>query len=221
MIVTTRVVSGDFGDDNRLHVALTRALRSDGGSPEAAVALMGKVAQEQIWSRLLRGRSGHHFKSFTEYVSLPLTQGGLGMPAQDVMALLAVRTELERRPGVSVRDRELADYREAIRTALATEIPVAPQHGEIGRGRSAPDRERATLSIHNDTHTGILARLKRDDPDLADAVVRGEITANAAARQKGWRPPRIELRDPTMVAARIREHFNREQINNLITLLTR
>ena len=45
--------------------------------------------------------------------------------------------------------------------------------------------------------------------DLADAVVRGEVTANAAARQKGWRPPRIELRDPTVVAARIREHFSR------------
>ena len=44
--------------------------------------------------------------------------------------------------------------------------------------------------------------------DLADAVVRGEVTANAAARQKGWRPPRIELRDPTVVAARIREHFS-------------
>ena len=44
--------------------------------------------------------------------------------------------------------------------------------------------------------------------DLADAVVRGQVTAYAAARQKGWRPPRIELRDPTVVAARIREHFS-------------
>jgi hypothetical protein len=55
--------------------------------------------------------------------------------------------------------------------------------------------------------------------DLADAVARGEVTANAAARQKGWRPPRIELRDPTVVAARIREHFSREQIDLLIALL--
>jgi len=56
--------------------------------------------------------------------------------------------------------------------------------------------------------------------DLADAVVRGEVTANAAARQKGWRPPRIELRDPTVVAARIREHFSREQIDLLIALFS-
>ena len=56
--------------------------------------------------------------------------------------------------------------------------------------------------------------------DLADAVVRGKVTANAAAQQKGWRPPRIELRDPTVVAARIREHFSREQIDLLIALLS-
>jgi hypothetical protein len=42
------------------------------------------------------------FTSLTEYVS-PLAQGGgLGMPAQDVMALLAVRTELERPARLSV-----------------------------------------------------------------------------------------------------------------------
>jgi hypothetical protein len=51
-------------------------------------------------------------------------------------------------------------------------------------------------------------------------VVRGEGTANAAARQKGWRPPHIELRDPTVVAARIREHFSREQIDLLIALFS-
>jgi hypothetical protein len=57
--------------------------------------------------------------------------------------------------------------------------------------------------------------------DLAGAVVRREVTANAAARQKGWRPPRIELGDPTVVAARIREHFSREQIDLLIALLAK
>ena len=106
-------------------------------------------------------------------------------------------------PAVSDRDRELADYREAIRKALATEIPVAPKPGEMGRGRTASNRDGATISNQANTGTSILARLKRDDPDLADAVVRGAVTANAAARQKGCRSPRIELRDPTVVAARI------------------
>jgi hypothetical protein len=59
-------------------------------------------------------------------------------------------------------------------------------------------------AVHHKVWAGFgSSRLKRDDPDLADAVVRGDVTADAAARQKGWRPPRIELRDPTVVAARI------------------
>jgi hypothetical protein len=40
-----------------------------------------------------------------------------------------------------------------------------------------------------------LARLRRDDPELAARVERGEITANAAAVDKGWRQPRTPYGD--------------------------
>jgi len=45
-----------------------------------------------------------------------------------------------------------------------------------------------------------IRRLKRDDPDLAKQVIAGEVTANAAAREKGWRKPRIVLSTPERVA---------------------
>jgi hypothetical protein len=32
-----------------------------------------------------------------------------------------------------------------------------------------------------------MRRLRRDDPELAERVARGELTANAAAVEKGWR----------------------------------
>jgi hypothetical protein len=70
------------------------------------------------------------------------------------------------------------------------------------------------------THDGIVARLKRDDPQLAESVVRGEVTANAAARSKGWRHPRVELRNPRTVAERIKSAFTPEQIAQLISALT-
>jgi hypothetical protein len=38
-----------------------------------------------------------------------------------------------------------------------------------------------------DTVAYVKARLRRDDPDLAARVERGELTANAAAVAKGWR----------------------------------
>jgi hypothetical protein len=40
-----------------------------------------------------------------------------------------------------------------------------------------------------------LARLRRDDPELAARVERGELTANAAAVDKGWRQPRTPYGD--------------------------
>ena len=63
---------------------------------------------------------------------------------------------------------------------LDGDIPVAAAHGEIGNGR-----ERGTFSTVGkpDTADKVTARLKRDDPALADRVVRGEVSPNAAARE--------------------------------------
>ena len=64
------------------------------------------------------------------------------------------------------------------------EVPVARE--SAGRPASNPGGTRIT---QNDglTSDSILARLKRDNPDLAQQVINGEITANAAARIMGWR----------------------------------
>lgn len=57
------------------------------------------------------------------------------------------------------------------------EVPVAPKHGEVGNGRSRASGTTSTGSTER--ADGILARLKRDNPDLARRVIDGEITANA------------------------------------------
>ena len=40
-----------------------------------------------------------------------------------------------------------------------------------------------------------LVRLRRDDPETAARVKRGELSANAAAIQKGWRKPRTAYQE--------------------------
>jgi hypothetical protein len=161
--VLERTVASDLGNDEMIHVALTRALRSDGGSPEAAIALLGKVAKERTWQHLSHRQRGP-FTSFTEYVWAPLDQGGLGLPRQDVMALLAIRTELERRPGVSDRDRELADYREAIRRELTDDVPEAEKDSRGGDRRSKEFQNSGTvLKPPRDSAASFVSRLKRDD----------------------------------------------------------
>jgi hypothetical protein len=67
----------------------------------------------------------------------------------------------------------------------------------------------------------ITARLKRDDPELAERVVRGEVTPNAAAREKGWRKPRIVLSSPERVAASLRRYLPRDALLRLAELLTK
>ena len=220
MSTSVRTVSGSFSAEELLHTSLLSTLRSNGASPEAAVALLAKVAREHIWEELRRridGKQEGRFWSFTDYVEAPTDEGGLGMPVVDVRALMNVKTEVERRPGVSDRAAELVVFRKEILAELGEDVPTAPKHGEVGRGRN---RDGATISNEPNSHDGIVARLKRDDPELAESVVRGEITANAAARAKGWRYPRVELRNPITVAARIKATFNPQQIAQLVTELT-
>ena len=57
-------------------------------------------------------------------------------------------------------------------------------------------------------------------PELAEKVVRGEVTPNAAAREKGWSKPRIALSTPERVAASLRKWMPRESLKRLAELLT-
>lgn len=117
---------------------------------------------------------------------------------------------------VKAQDEAAAD---AVERAWRGEVPASPRHGEIGHGRS---RASGTDSSYGNTEVadGVVARLKRDDPALAEQVVAGEVTPNAAALMKGWRKPRIVATSPQSVARRLRAIWTPEQIQQLITSLT-
>lgn len=74
---------------------------------------------------------------------------------------------------------------------LAEDVPAAAAHGGERQTGRAQDGVTILSSGVDNTAEHITARLKRDDPDLAEKVVTGEVSPNAAARQKGWRKPRI------------------------------
>lgn len=58
----------------------------------------------------------------------------------------------------------------------------APANGSGGRGRKAVDN---VNSFSGNEATYALRRLKRDNPDLAEQVVAGVLSAHAAAVQAG------------------------------------
>jgi len=72
--------------------------------------------------------------------------------------------------------------------------PQPPQ--EIGAGKAGPGRGKKTACNTRrlyQTRADHLARLKRDRPDLAVRVISGELSANAAAIEAGFRSRTVQV----------------------------
>lgn len=89
---------------------------------------------------------------------------------------------LRRCSGAGTYGELFADVRAGVEKAVKGEVPVANRNGTNQHRESGLSATQAK----NDADS-ILARLKRDDPTLAQQVVDGEVSPNAAARQMGWR----------------------------------
>ena len=105
----------------------------------------------------------------------------------ETSSYLAARLKRDHPEIAAAYDRgEKRDFGEEEARALAG-------HGGDRRSEQArKDQERnPALEKHRgETRMRTLARLRRDDPDLAARVERGELTANKAAVDKGWRKKR-------------------------------
>lgn len=195
-------------DEQRRVARAGEALHRDGASPAGALELLAAIVEDRTWERLVdaKGRSLEgRFRDFVE-ARAPY---GLGYDPDQLPKVLALRHPREAVPDVAYR---MATMREAVRTLLLEEIaPALP----VGR-----PNERATFIVgRSDTAEKITARLKRDDPELAERVVTGEVTPHAAALTKGWRKPRIVVSSPESVATALRRHMTTDQIARLIALL--
>ena len=192
--MTTRETSFGLSDARMLLEQLRIAARSDGASPKSFALLLRRVFEERAWE--LEG-----FGTFRAYVEAREPQG-LDMTEEKLLD--AAR---------------LADIEPLVRQLLYAEVSVAPQpiHAGPGRGHKT---DCVTNGFKPDRVDHVVARLKRDDPALAERVVRGEVTPNAAAREKGWRKPRIVLSTPERVAASLRKWMPREALTRLAELLS-
>jgi len=212
--MTTRTVEiGEYTEEQVRVQRAGEALHRDGASPAGALELLAAITEDHTWERVAdaKGRSFKgRFRAFVE-TKAPF---GLGYDPDQLPKVLALRHPHETVPDVAYR---MAAMREQVRTLLLAEIPVA-----LPAGRPAEDNMSATHVVRQDSHTSsaITARLKRDDPDLAERVVRGEVTPNAAAREKGWRKPRIVLSTPERIADSLSRYMPRESLVRLLARLT-
>lgn len=180
-----------------LQVALEKETRN---SSEIA-DLVRMVIKDQQWHEFhsFTGAKRKH-GSFREFVTAP-RYDGLGTTRDGLLAILRLEDE-ELAAGVEKA------WREDVAPAL--KLGDNQHSTETGSGATRPSQRDGLTS------DSILAKLKREDPMTAQAVINGDLTANAAARMKGWRKPRILLTSPDSVAKRIREHYSPEEITELI-----
>jgi hypothetical protein len=197
--MTVRESSFGLSDSRMLLEQLRIAARSDGASPKSFALLLKRVFEERSWEQ-------EGFGTFRSYAEAR-EPDGLGMDEERLYHAAS-----------------LAGVLDLAQRLYRSDIPAATARGEIGAGRprvydiksSPPLRP---PSARPDRAEHIVARLKRDDPELAEKVVRGDITPNAAAREKGWRKPRILLTSPERVAESLRRYMPRDALTRLAQIL--
>lgn len=199
-------------EQRRVH-RVEHILRRDGGSPGSALEGLAAIVEDETWRKVPSGPSRPEpFTSFRRFVEAN-PPFGLGYSIKQLRALLQLQ-----HPGEGAADirKRMDAMRAEVGRLIAEEVPAA--HGQGGDRRSDEFQASGThLKPHTAEH--IVSRLKRDDPALAKRVVNGEISANAAARQKGWRKPRVVLTSPESIATALRRHLDPDDIAALIQLL--
>ena len=163
---------------------------------DSIAALLRRIIDGQIWRGYASETTGmkRGYPSFRQFVTEDLK-------IKKIDTLVGLVEPVD----AGVAERALQLWRCETPTALSVGRP-----SEKGGG--------TTIKEKNDTNH-VLARLKRDHPDLAQQVIDGELTANAAARQLGWRKPRVLLTSPQQVAAKLRDHYSREDLAELARLI--
>jgi hypothetical protein len=158
-------------------------------------AIIKRIIKDELWKGRNKGPKddGAAFTSFREFVEYPLWHG-LECPWSRLVLY--------------------CEHDEECRALLLGQVGELAAHGEIGKGRDRGDNITSKERGTDPTYT--LARLKRDAPDLAKMVIDGDISANAAAIQAGFRRPTktIPIDTPASAVRALLRVFSAEEIIN-------
>ncbi len=146
-----------------------------GADPSQFVAQLAAAIGERVWEGLT-DEDGRPLTCRRFLEAPPPT--GLGLAAATVRDLATLPQRRAALPEHAVAAR--AVVAELDRLLLE---PLGPRGGARVRGRRADGVPKG-----GNSRDYALRRLARDAPDLAEAVLRGELSANAAAIQAGIRP---------------------------------
>ena len=114
------------------------------------------------------------------------------------------------------------DQEQPTEPVAVEQIPALKAHGRPKKGEERKGADR-TLKRGSESADYIRARLRRDHPEIAEALDRNEFkSARAAAIEAGIIKPVPTIRlvdDLEKVANNLRKHLNLEQLSELLLLL--
>jgi hypothetical protein len=170
--------------------ALCESARSGGQSYKTLLKSLDVVLDNELWREFVMPPARvHTFARFDEFLKFA------GFPPDELLAVLRAhgRDELAAR----------------VRSELGGEL------AEQGKWeRDEPSKVRDTKLSRQDDATYLVSRLKRDEPELAEQVLTGKISANAAAVQAGIRHAYIRVRadDVQLAVVKLLERYDRDDV---------
>jgi len=195
---------------------VTSQLKAGGTDPTLLFEIIEDIIERRDWEWLPLGNgSKEPVGSFRRLIEAP-PPVGCDLPADKLLTLLRLEHRAERNTK-AVRER-MAALRDTVRQLLDAELPPIATQGRPKRD----DKVGITnFNERENDSTYALQRLKRDRPDIADKVVRGELSANAAAIEAGFRPRKvsINMEDAHSAARSLLRHMDAETLNELVHLL--
>lgn len=175
---------------------LSVEVEKGGNNSKSITTLMRQVLDDSHWHEYKSTATGvvRTHGSFRDFI-----ERGLGVRRVDLLV-----------SWIEPVDKDVAG-----RLQRAWKEDIAPVREGAGRPPKGEEMG-SNYGLNHQSADGIISRLKRDHPDLAQEVIDGNIAATAAARKAGYQTPVIRLGKITTVARKLREHYNPDEITELI-----
>lgn len=194
---------------------VTAQLNETGGDPSLLFEIIENIIERRDWERLPDdGNGGEPVGTFRRLIEAP-PPAGCNLPANKLLKLLEIEHRYEHQD--SDWRARMDVLRQNVKGLLEGELePV----NYVGRPSKDNLRNTKIKSDSDDVEYAI-RRLKRDAPELAERVIKGEISANAAAVEAGFRPERVAVRLDNMQSAAntLASRLTNDQLDDLIACL--
>lgn len=178
--------------------SLGSAIKHGSSRLESVPGLLKRLLEEGMWREFVTPRGETmQYDRFEDFVVTPPTKG-LGATLELVRDMIARDVE-----ALDMLDQAL--QRPAHRPVSNDQVTVSNIHSNRPAGT---------------TEARALRKLRKDAPELHQAVLEGNLSAHAAMVQAGFRKRTITLPvDPERAAATLKRHLDADQVERLRDLL--